>query len=80
MEHVKETTYRATEGEEGLDQLVLREEGVASHQVNKSAKSSSPPLNELPLRNGGQNCGHIQEKTNICEIILEGKKCARRTH
>ncbi len=51
----KNTTYGAAEGEEGLDQLILGEEGMPCHQVDESAKSTSPPLNELPLRDGGQD-------------------------
>lgn len=59
----RNTTYRATEGEEGLDKLVLWEEGMPSHQVNESSKSTSPAFNELPLRDGGQDCGPSAEKT-----------------
>lgn len=49
-------TYGATEGEEGLNQLVLREDGMPRHQVNEPAESASPPLDKLPLRDGGQHC------------------------
>lgn len=58
----KKTTYRATEGEESLDQLILWKEGVPCHQVNESAESTPPPFNELPLRDGGQDCGRTTQQ------------------
>lgn len=64
----KNTTYGAAEGEEGLDELVLGEEGMPCHQVDESAESTSPPLNEFALRDGGQDCGQIPEKTKIYGI------------
>lgn len=42
-------THGAAEGEEGLDQLVRREERMPSHQIDESAQSASPPLDELTL-------------------------------
>lgn len=50
-------TYGATEGEEGLEQLVLGEDRMAGRQVDESAKRTSPPLDELALGDGGQDCG-----------------------
>lgn len=72
------TTYGATEGEEGLGQLILWEEGMPCHQIDESAKSTSPPLNELTLRDRGQDCGQIPEKANIYRLILVGQKCTMR--
>lgn len=62
---LENNTYRAIEGEEGLDQLVLCEEGVPCHQVDESAKSTSPPFNELALRDRGQDCEPIPEKAQL---------------
>lgn len=53
---VRRSTHRAAEGEEGLDHLVLREEGMPSHQVDESAQSTSPAFDEFTLRDGGQDC------------------------
>lgn len=55
------STYGAVKGEKGLDQLVLGEEGVPRHQVDKPAEASSPTLNKVPLRDRGQDYGHISE-------------------
>lgn len=55
-------TYGAVEGEEGLQQLVLGEDRMARHQVDEPAERTSPPLDELAIRDGGQDCGETSAK------------------
>ena len=63
------TTYGATEGEEGLDQLVLWEEGMPRHQVDESAEGAPPALDELALGDVGQDCGRTPEKQKPLDSI-----------
>lgn len=65
------TTYRAAEGEEGLDQLVLWEEGMSRHQVDESAEGASPALDELALRDVGQDCGRTPERQKPLDGIRD---------
>lgn len=72
------STYGATEREEGLDQLILWEEGVPCHQIDESAQSTSPPLNELALRDRRQDCRQTSEGENIYGVMLVRQRCTLR--
>lgn len=42
---------------------------MSSHQVKKSAETTSPPLNELPLGERGQDCGQTQQRANTMSSL-----------